>query len=154
MKKFLIALCVVLAPALAPVAANADDGIVRKASAYDVKATIDRLESILKERGIGIVARLDHAANAARVGLAMRPTELLLFGNPKLGTPVMNAAQSAAIDLPMKAVAMQDADGKVWLIYNKPSFMQARHGIKGADKQIKMMTGALDKLTGLAIAKQ
>lgn len=158
MKRFLLALCVVLSPSLVSATAHAadmsDDGIVRKASAYDVKTTIDRLESILKKRGIGIVARLNHAANAAKVGQVMRPTELLLFGNPKLGTPVMNASQSAAIDLPMKAVAMQDADGKVWLIYNKPSFMQARHDIKGADKQITMMTGALDKLTGFATTKK
>ena len=150
MRRLFLAICLLL---LLPLAARADDGLVRKQSASDVKTTIDRMESILKERGIGIVARLDHAANAKSVGMELRRTELLLFGNPKLGTPVMQAAQAAAIDLPMKVVAMQDADGKVWLIYNKPSHMQARHGIAGADKQLQTMAGALDKLTDFAVGK-
>ncbi len=149
MKRLLLAMAV----ALLPFAAQADDGLVRKQSDFDVKTTIDRLEGILKKRGIGIVARLDHAANAARVGLTLRPTELLLFGNPKLGTPVMNAAQTAAIDLPMKVVALQDASGKVWLIYTKPGWVAERHGASAAAKQIGMMTGALDKLTDAATKK-
>ena len=149
MKRLLLVVCL----ALLPISAGAEDGLVRKQSANDVKTTIDRLESILRKRGIGIVARVDHAANATRAGLKLRPTELLLFGNPKLGTPVMQASQTAAIDLPMKVVAFEGEDGKVWAIYNKPSHIAARHGANGADRQIDMMTGALDKLTEFAVSK-
>lgn len=149
MKRLILALAV----AALPFAAAADDGIVRKESAHDVGTTIDRLESILKKRGVTVLARLDHAANAASVGLQMRPTELLLFGNPKLGTPVMQAAQTAAIDLPMKAVALRDDDGKVWLIYNDPAYLRARHAVEGADKPLESMAMALDKLTDYATQK-
>ena len=88
---------------------------------------MQRLEALLTERAITIFAHIDHSAEAAKVGLTMRPTKLLIFGSPKGGTPLMQAAPSVAIDLPLKALFWQDADGKVWLTYNDPSYLQQRH---------------------------
>jgi len=97
------------------------EGIVRKPSSRSVAETLDRLETILKARGIQVFARIDHAGEAARVGLSMPPTQVLIFGNPRAGTPVMLAAPTAAIDLPLKVLAWQDAVGKVWLGYTDPA---------------------------------
>jgi uncharacterized protein (DUF302 family) len=104
-------------------------GIIDIPSPYSVPETIARLQTILKEKGVTVFALVDHSGEAAKAGLEMRPTQLLIFGNPKGGTPVMVAAPSAAIDLPLKALAWQDAQGKVWLSYNDPEYLQQRHGI-------------------------
>jgi uncharacterized protein (DUF302 family) len=104
-------------------------GIVDLPSRYSVPETISRLQSILKESGVMVFALVDHSGEAAKVGLEMRPTQLLIFGNPKAGTPLMVAAPSCAIDLPLKALAWQDAQGKVWLSYNAPEYLQERHCI-------------------------
>ena len=105
-----------------------DRGMIDVPSPYSVPDTLARLESILKERGLTIFARVDHSGEAERVGLQMRPTQLLIFGSPKGGTPVMVAAPSAAIDLPLKALAWEDERGRVWLSYNAPEYLQQRHG--------------------------
>jgi uncharacterized protein (DUF302 family) len=94
-----------------------------------VKDTIDRLESEVKSKGLTIFARIDHAAGARDAGLGLRPTELLIFGNARGGTPLMHAAQTIGIDLPLKALAFEDADGKVWLSYNEPGWLAQRHGL-------------------------
>jgi uncharacterized protein (DUF302 family) len=104
-------------------------GIVDLPSRYSVPETLDRLQSLLKQNGVTIFALVDHSGEAAKAGLEMRPTQLLIFGNPKGGTPLMVAAPSSAIDLPLKALAWQDAEGKVWLSYNAPEYLQERHGI-------------------------
>jgi uncharacterized protein (DUF302 family) len=104
-------------------------GIVDIPSRYSVPETLARLQSILKEKGVTVFALIDHSGEAAKVGLEMRPTQLLIFGSPKAGTPLMVAAPSVAIDLPLKALAWQDAEGKVWLSYNAPEYLQQRHGI-------------------------
>ncbi|HUB02231.1 MAG TPA: DUF302 domain-containing protein [Terriglobales bacterium] len=106
-------------------------GIVDLPSRYSVPETVNRLQAILKENGVTVFALVDHSGEAAKVGLEMRPTQLLIFGNPKGGTPLMVAAPSCAIDLPLKALAWQDAQGKVWLSYNSPEYLQQRHGIPG-----------------------
>jgi len=106
-----------------------DRGIVDLPSRYSVPETLDRLEAILKEKGLTIFGRVDHSGEAKKVGLEMRPTQLLIFGSPKAGTPLMVAAPSLAIDLPLKALAWQDAQGKVWLSYNSPEYLQQRHNI-------------------------
>jgi uncharacterized protein (DUF302 family) len=97
-------------------------------SPYSVPETLARLESILKERGVTIFARVDHSGEAAKAGLSMRPTQLLIFGSPKGGTPLMVAAPSVAIDLPLKALAWEDEFGKVWLSFNATEYLQQRHG--------------------------
>ncbi len=97
-------------------------------SRYSVKEAMDRIEAAVKANGMTVFARVDHAGEAARVGLAMRPTELLVFGNPRGGTPIMVAAPTAAIDLPLKALAWEDETGRVWLTYNTAGLLLERHG--------------------------
>src|SRR5271163_3883343 len=104
-------------------------GFASKASKYSVAETIERFESLLKAKGIKLFALVDHSGEAEKAGLKMRPTKLLIFGNPKGGTPVMVAAPSAAIDLPLKILVWEDAGGKVWASYNSPAYLQQRHGI-------------------------
>jgi uncharacterized protein (DUF302 family) len=104
------------------------NGLTTVPSAHSVKDTIDRLESEVKSKGMTVFARIDHAAGAKDAGLPLRPTELLIFGNAKAGTPLMQAVQTIGIDLPLKALAWEDADGKVWLSYNEPAWLADRHG--------------------------
>jgi uncharacterized protein (DUF302 family) len=118
---------VVLAFAALP--ASAADGLVALKSPHAAKATLDRLEAALKEKGLTIFARIDHAAGAAKIGKKLRATELLIFGNPQGGTPFMECAQSVGIDLPLKALVWQDESGQVWLGYNDPAYLAARHGV-------------------------
>jgi len=106
-----------------------DNGMVHLSSPHSVPETLERLESILKARGVTVFARVDHSGEAEKVGLKMNPTQLLIFGSPKGGTPVMVAAPTVAIDLPLKALAWQDADGRVWLSYNSPEYLKKRHNI-------------------------
>lgn len=139
---------------LVMMAANAfagGDGLITKPSRYSVPQTMDRLASVLQSKGMTVFDRIDHAAAAQKAGLSMRPSQLLIFGNPKGGTPLMVAAPKAAIDLPLKALAWEDADGKVWLSYNSPSWIRGRHGIRGMDEAIEGMEKALDALTGKAL---
>ena len=105
-----------------------DRGIIDVPSPYSVPDTLARLESILKERGLTIFARVDHSGEAEKAGLKMRPTQLLIFGSPKAGTPLMVATPSVAIDLPLKALAWEDERGRVWLSFNAPEYLQQRHG--------------------------
>jgi uncharacterized protein (DUF302 family) len=112
---------------LLSVQANAVEGLIALKSPYSTKETLDRLEKTLEQKGMTIFARIDHAAGAAKIGKALRPTELLIFGNPKGGTPFMECAQTAGIDLPLKALAWKDATGQVWLGYNDPAFLARRH---------------------------
>jgi uncharacterized protein (DUF302 family) len=109
--------------------ANADNGVVNVASNYSVSETIDRLESLVKSKQLTVFARIDFSGDAAKVGLSMPPTQLLIFGNPKAGTPLMLAVPSAAIDLPLKALAWQDSGGGVWLSYNAPEYLKTRHAL-------------------------
>lgn len=103
------------------------DGIVDVGSRHSVPETLARLQSILKEKGITVFALVDHSGEAEKAGLAMRPTQLLIFGSPKAGTPLMVAAPRLAIDLPLKVLAWQDEQGRVWLSYNSPEYLQQRH---------------------------
>jgi uncharacterized protein (DUF302 family) len=130
--------------------AIAAEGLVVKPSQYSVKETIDRLEAILTEKGLTVFTRIDHQAGAAAADLELAPTELLIFGNPRLGTPLMTSAATVAIDLPQKALAYQDDDGAVYLAYNDIGYLQARHGIEGRDEVIAKIRGALDAFTDAA----
>ena len=126
------------------------DGLITIASAHSVKDTIDRLEAGVKSKGMTVFARIDHAAGAQEAGLALRPTELLILGNAKGGTPLMQSRQTIGIDLPLKALAFEDAVGAVWLCYNDPAGLAARHGLadNGGDVA-RTLAAALD-----ALAKQ
>jgi uncharacterized protein (DUF302 family) len=106
-----------------------DHGMVTVASGWSVGETIDRLQSVVTGAGLLVFARIDHAGNAARAGMELRPTELLVFGNPRGGTPLMQDRQTSGIDLPLKALAWQDADGNVWLTYNDATWLADRHGL-------------------------
>ena len=105
-----------------------ENGIVDVASRYSVPETLARLQTILEEKSIKIFALIDHSGEAEKSGLTMRPAQVLIFGNPKGGTPLMVAAPRTAIDLPLKALAWQDEEGKVWLSYNSPEYLRERHG--------------------------
>lgn len=107
---------------------SAENGIVDVCSPYSVEETVSHLTKLLQARAVKIFAIVDHSGEAAQAGLSMRPTKLMLFGNPKAGTPVMLAAPSAAIDLPLKALVWEDEHGKVWVSYNSPDYLQKRHG--------------------------
>jgi uncharacterized protein (DUF302 family) len=123
--------------------AYAGSGIITVKSSHDVKTTADRLESTLKQKGMNVFNRINHAQGAQKVGKELRPTELIIFGNPKVGTPLMQCAQSVGIDLPQKALIWQDAQGQVWLSYNDPNYLVERHQIAGCDEVIKKVTKAL-----------
>ncbi len=106
-----------------------NNGLTQIASRYSVDETVKRLESVLTERGLQLFALIDHSGEAAKVGMKMRPTKLLIFGSPKGGTPVMVAAPTIAIDLPLKALISEDENGKVWITYNTPEYLQQRHAL-------------------------
>jgi uncharacterized protein (DUF302 family) len=126
--------------------------IVHKMSPHSVSVTIDRLAAAAEGAGATVFARVDHAAGAAKVDMDLRPTVLLIFGNPKLGTPAMLDGQTAGLDLPLRVLAYADAEGAVHVTYHDPASLAAAHGLPADAEYIKMMTGALDKLTSKAIA--
>lgn len=145
-----VTLATALVCALALPAAAGPDGLIMKRSAHSVGETLDRLESVLEAKGLTIFARVDHAAGAAGAGLALAPTQVLIFGNPKLGTPLMQSNRTIAIDLPQKALAFRDAEGQVWLAYNDPQYLAARHDIEDRGDVIQRISNALDALTSQA----
>ena len=131
--------------------ANAADGLVTLKSPHSAAETASRLAAALPERGLKLFARIDHAAGAASVGKVLRPTEVLIFGNPQGGTPLMECQQSLGIDLPLKALVWQDASGQVWLGYNDPAWLVARHG--GGDcPAVNTVSKALSSLAATVVA--
>ena len=125
---------------------RADNGLVHVPSKYTVPETLPRLESVVTSHGLTVFARIDFSGDAAKVGLKMPPTKLLIFGNPRAGTPLMLASTSIAIDLPLKALAWEDGNGKVWLSYNKPEYLMERHGIpKELLKNISAIGGLVEE---------
>jgi uncharacterized protein (DUF302 family) len=123
--------------------ASADNGMINIKSVHDVKTTADRLEAALNSNGMTIFTRINHAEGAQNVGLQLRPTELVIFGNPKVGTPMMLCAQSAGIDLPQKALIWEDGDGQVWFSYNAPAYLSTRHNLTECAKIVQKVSGAL-----------
>ncbi len=128
--------------------------MIDKVSPHSVSVTIDRLAAAVEGAGATIFARVDHAGGAAKVDMDLRPTELLIFGNPKLGTPAMLDGQTAGLDLPLRVLAYADAEGVVHVTYHVPASLADAHGLPADAKYIKMMTGALDKLTSKAVAAE
>ena len=135
-------------------ASNSDsdgkNGIITIKSIHSVSVTIDKLEAVLNKKGMTIFKRVDHTAGAQKAGLQLRPTELLIFGNPKVGTPLMLCSQTAALDLPQKALVYEDEKGQVWLAYNDPAYMAKRHNIKDCDAAVQKVTNALAKFASIA----
>lgn len=131
------------------------DGLITISSAFSAEETMRRLEAEVRAKGMTVFARIDHAAGASEAGLSLRPTDLLIFGAAKGGTPLMQAAQTIGIDLPLKALVSQDEEGRTYLSYNDPSFLARRHGIN--DDRVKLvvdaMTGVLRAIAAKATAK-
>jgi len=137
-----------VAPALA------QDGMKSVSSPHDVATTMDRLEAVLAEKGMTVFARIDHAAGADSVGIEMPGTQVLVFGNPKVGSPLMLCAPSVAIDLPQKMLAWEDATGATRLGWNDPTWLRSRHDIEGCDEVIGTVSGALDAFAAAATAAE
>jgi uncharacterized protein (DUF302 family) len=131
-----------------PVGVDAETvpGLIVRESSVGVAETLDRLEATLEENGLVVVARVDHAANASGVGAELPPTQLLIFGNPALGTPLMQTARTIGIDLPQKFLAWEDANGQVYLAYNDPVYLAERHGLDAEDETIQQIADALAML--------
>ena len=132
----------------------ATEGMISVKSAHSVAATADRLENILNGKGMTVFARIDHAAGAAKVGKTLPPTQLVIFGNPKVGTPLMQCSHSIAIDLPQKALIWQDESGQVWLSYNDPQYLALRHNTQGCDAVLKKVAMVLGKFANKASAAE
>lgn len=133
--------------------AIADEGLISIKSTYDVKTTANRLEKSLKDKGVTVFKRIDHEKGAQKIGVKLRPTELIIFGNPKLGTPLMQCNQKTAIDLPQKALIFEDENGQVWFSYNDPKYLAARHALKGCNKVIAKMQKVLANFATIATAE-
>jgi uncharacterized protein (DUF302 family) len=137
--------------ALVAVAGTAD-GLITIKSSYSAADTMNRFEEQVKKRGLNIFVRINHAAGAAKIGKELRPTEVLIFGNPQGGTPFMECAQTVGIDLPLKALVWQDASSQVWLAYNDPLFLANRHGVKDCPV-VEKLRNALSGMAAAAVAQ-
>ena len=130
--------------------ALATESIISVESNYSVKVTADRFEEILKSKGLTIFDRINHSQNASIVNLELAPTEVIIFGNPKVGTPLMQCSKTVAIDLPQKALFWKDSEGKVFLSYNNPQYLKERHNISGCESDMNKISGVLGKLSKAA----
>lgn len=144
-KKLLICL------AILPASLFAAEGIINVESPHSVEQTANKLEQVLTSKGMKIFQRIDHSAGAKTASISLNPTELLIFGNPKVGAPLMKCAPTVAIDLPQKAVIWQDNQQKVWISYNDPAYLKQRHNIQGCDEVLVKVSGALSKMTAAAV---
>jgi uncharacterized protein (DUF302 family) len=144
MKKTIIVAFLISFIAIPVVAA---DGIVNVLSDFSVKETADRMENILNKKGMTIFKRIKHSEGANKVGIELRKTELIIFGNPKVGSPLIKCQQSVAIDLPQKALIWEDDTAKVWISYNDPRYLEKRHGISGCEEVISKIEKALATIT-------
>ncbi len=138
--------CLLLLALSAALPASAGEGLVSVKSAHGAKETADRVERLAKERGMTLFHRIDHAEGARTAGMELRPTEVLIFGNPKGGTPLMICEQTAGIDLPLKMLVWEDGSGAVRIGYTDPEILKDRHGITGCEDVLRKMGGFLEKL--------
>jgi len=150
MKTIYLAALLVLFFAIPVMAA---DGVINVQSAFNVGETADRLESILTEKKMTIFKRIKHSEGAGKVGIELRETELIIFGNPKVGSPLMKCQQSVAIDLPQKALIWEDGKSKVWISYNDPRYLEKRHDISNCEEVISKIEKALSGITKAAATK-
>jgi len=150
MKTLIPAILVVL---IMTVSTYAAEGMVDVKSSFGVNETANRLESVLKEKGMTIFNRIKHSEAAKKVGIELRETELIIFGNPKVGSPLMNCQQSVAIDLPQKALIWKDSEGKTWISYNNPRYLDKRHNISNCEEVISKIEKALAGIAKAAATK-
>jgi len=129
---------------------GAAEGMINVQSDFGVKETANRLENILKKKGMTVFGRIEHSVGAEKVGVELRDTELLIFGNPKVGSPLMKCQQTVAIDLPQKALVWEDEKARVWISYNDPEYLQARHSMAGCDAVLEKIKAALGGMTKAA----
>ena len=130
----------------------ADDNLIRIQSPHSVATTGNQLEAALLDKGMAVFARINHAAGAKKAGLDLAPTEQFVFGNPKIGTPLMNCQRTVAIDLPQKMLIWEDDLGQVWVAYNNPEYIKARHEVEGCDAVFAKIAGALNNFAKAATA--
>lgn len=135
---------------LTPIVRAADNGLITMKSPHSVDVTLDRFEKAVKSKGMTVFTRIDHTAGANKVDLELRPTKVLIFGNPKIGTLLMQSNQTAAIDLPLKLLAWEDESGQVWIAYNDPGYLVQRHNISDRDAVVAKMRKALGNFTAMA----
>lgn len=150
MKKLILIAMLILCIAITVEAA---DGVVNVQSAFSVKETVDRMERILQEKGMTIFNRIKHSEGAGKVGIELRDTELIIFGNPKVGSPLMKCQQSVAIDLPQKVLIWKDDKAKVWISYNDPRYLKKRHNVTGCGEVISKIEKALAGIAKSASTK-
>ncbi len=149
--KQIILVTLIIASFALPAAAG--DGMINVASSFTVSESAERMVKILNKKGMTIFKRIKHSQSADRVGVKLRPTELIIFGNPKVGSPLMACQQSIAIDLPQKALIWEDEKGKVWISYNDPRYLAARHHLAGCEKVINKIGKALAGITKAAATR-
>ena len=149
MKKLILTAFLVLSIVSIVIPSEAAVGVVDVKSAFNFKETATRMERILRKKGMTIFNIIKHSDSAAKIGIKLRNTELIIFGNPKVGSPLMKCQQSTAIDLPQKALIWEDEEGSVWITYNDPAYLQKRHNITGCEKVLLKIKKAL---AGLAKA--
>jgi uncharacterized protein (DUF302 family) len=131
----------------------ADTELVTLPSAHRVSETVERLKGLLAQKGIEVFAHIDHAAGARQVGLPLRPTQVLIFGNPKAGTPLMQSQQTIGLDLPLRVLVWEDGAGQVWLTYRRPEYLAQRHHVAGHDEAVKALDTGLAALARAATAQ-
>lgn len=148
-KTILIALSILMIA----IPVSAMDGMINVPSSYNVAKTADRLESILMKKGMTIFNRIKHSESAGKVGIDLRETELIIFGNPKVGSPLMKCQQSVAIDLPQKALIWKDDEAKTWISYNDPRYLEKRYNILGCENVILKIEKALAGITKAAVTE-
>lgn len=146
---FAVASAAMISTAMTP-SAMAGTGLISVKSAHGVGETADRLEAVLKKKGMKVFIRINHAAGAKNAGMSLPDTQVVIFGNPKIGTPLMKCNRTVAIDLPQKALIWKDGQGQVWLTYNDPKYLDSRHQLQACSKIIKKVQGALAKFAKAA----
>ena len=150
MKKLILTAMLILFIAIP---AEAADGMINVKSKFNVEETASRMESILNEKGMTVFNRVMHSEAASKVGIDLRETELIIFGNPKVGSPLMKCQQTVAIDLPQKALIWEDAKSRVWISYNDPRYLEKRHNISGCEEVVSKIEKALAGITKAASTK-
>lgn len=150
MNRIILSIAVIL---LSAISSMASDGVINVQSNFEAGETANRLESILKEKGMTLFNRIKHSEGAGKVGIELRDTELIIFGNPKVGSPLMKCQQLIAIDLPQKALIWEDAEGSVFISYNDPMYLQKRHNVTGCEDVFAKIGKALHGITNAATSK-